>query len=54
MLFVTFELGRSALVDWVTVALTVLSAVLLIKFEINSAWLVAGGAIVGLTAAFFR
>jgi chromate transporter len=47
MVFVTFQLGKSALVDWTTVLLAAASAVLLIRFKINSAWLVAGGAVVG-------
>jgi chromate transporter len=39
MAFVTWQLGRAALVDAVTVAL---------RFRVNSAWLVLGGAAVGL------
>jgi len=52
MIFVTFELGRSALIDWLSVLLTVVSAVMLIKFKVNSAWLILGGAIVGLASRF--
>jgi chromate transporter len=48
MVFVTYELGVSALIDWVTVLLAVVSAVLVIRFKINSAWLVVGGAILGI------
>lgn len=51
MIYVTFELGRSALVDWLTVLLASASAVLLIRFKVNSAWLVLGGAIIGLLAS---
>jgi chromate transporter len=47
MVFVTYELGRSAIVDWMTVLLALLSAVLLIRFKINSLWLVLGGALFG-------
>jgi chromate transporter len=46
MLVVTWHLGRAALVDFTTIALAVLSAVALIRFKINSTWLIlAGGAI---------
>ena len=45
---VTWDLGRSALVDWVTIALATVSAFLLIRYKVNSAWLVLGGAVVGL------
>ncbi|MBX5481474.1 MAG: chromate efflux transporter [Myxococcaceae bacterium] len=47
MAVVTYQLGRSALVDGWTVALAVASATLLIRFRLNSAWLVLGGALAG-------
>lgn len=48
MAVVTWQLGASALVDWVTIALASSAAVLLIRWKINSAWLVLGGAGIGL------
>jgi chromate transporter len=48
MAVVTFELGRSALFDLPTVLLALASAVLLIRYRVNSAWLVLGGALTGL------
>jgi chromate transporter len=45
---VTFTLARDAIVDVVTALLTLLAAVALIRFRVNSAWLVLAGAIVGL------
>jgi chromate transporter len=48
MVVVTFELGRTALVDVTTIMLAVVSAVLLIRYRVNSVWLVLGGATVGL------
>jgi chromate transporter len=48
MAVVTWQLGRAALVDGVTVLIGSATALLLVRFRINSAWLVAGGAIVGL------
>ena len=50
MALVTWQLARAALVDGVTVALAVLSALLLFRWRVNSAWLVLGGAVVGLIA----
>jgi chromate transporter len=47
---VTFELGRSALVDLPTIGLAAASAFLLIRLQINSAWLVIGGALIGLAS----
>src|SRR5437868_7652576 len=48
MAVVTWELGRSALVDVWTVGLAVLSAGLLLRYRLNSAWLVLGGGVLGL------
>lgn len=48
MAVVTYQLARSALIDLPTVVLAVLSALALVRFRPNSAWLVLGGAIVGL------
>jgi len=47
MAVVTWQLGRSALVDVTTITLAVLSALALIRFGINSTWLILAGAIVG-------
>lgn len=48
MAAVTWQLGRAALVDLVTVALALVSAVLLIRFKVNSVWLILGGGVVGI------
>src|SRR2546426_12380644 len=48
MAVVTWQLGRSALVDLPTVTLAVVSGVLLLRYRINSAWLVLAGAAVGI------
>ena len=48
MAMVTWRLGREALVDWTTFAMLVVSMILLIRFRINSAWLVLAGALFGL------
>jgi chromate transporter len=44
---VTWQLGRAAIVDPLTGALAVLGAVLLVRFNLNSAWLVLFGGAVG-------
>jgi chromate transporter len=54
MAVVTWHLGRAALIDGLTVALAVVSAALLLRYRINSAWLVLGGATVGLVVAAVR
>jgi chromate transporter len=52
MLVVTWQLGRAAIVDIPTIALTLLSGLLLVRFRLNSAWLVFGGAAVGMAIQF--
>ncbi len=47
---VTVQLGREVIVDLLTAALAILAFVLLRRYEPNSAWLVGGGAVVGLAA----
>jgi chromate transporter len=54
MAVVSYELGRSAIVDWLTIGLAMVSAVLLLRFRINSAWLVLGGAVLGIAARLAR
>jgi chromate transporter len=48
MAAVTYFLGRAAIVDLPTAMLGLASAALLLRYRINSAWLVIGGALIGL------
>lgn len=48
---VALELGQSALVDGLTVTLAAITALLLIRFRVNSTLLIIGGAAVGLVYA---
>jgi len=48
MAIVTTQLARSALVDPITSVLAAVSALLVFRWRVNSAWLVLGGAAVGL------
>jgi chromate transporter len=50
MAVVTWQLGRAALVDSVTVALAAAALIALVQFRINSAWLVGLGAALGWLA----
>jgi chromate transporter len=54
MAAVSYQLGRSAIVDWVTIGLATASAVLLLRFRVNSVWLVLGGAVIGVAARMLR
>jgi chromate transporter len=52
MVGVSLELGRAAVVDALTAALSIGALVGLVVFKANSAWLILGGAAVGLLARF--
>ncbi len=59
MVVVTIQLATSTLilpkapfVDFLAVAIALISAILAIRFRINTAWLVLGGAVIGWGAAF--
>jgi chromate transporter len=54
MAVVTVQLARAAIVDALTAALALVSAVLLVRFKVNSTWLVVGGALAGLSATALR
>lgn len=49
---VSWQLGRTAIVDVLTAALAVATVVLLWRTRFNSAWYIAGGAVVGLAHGY--
>lgn len=54
MAAVAWQLGRAAIIDWPTLAILVVSLILLLHYRINSAWLVAGAAFAGWAAFLVR
>lgn len=54
MFVVTYQLGRAAVIDLPTIILAIASAVALFVFRVNSAWLILGGAVVGLVVSATR
>jgi chromate transporter len=48
MAVVTWQLGRASMVDWTTLAIFAVSLIALLRFRVNSAWVVAAAAAVGL------
>lgn len=53
MAAVLWELGRAAVVDWLTALLAIIATALLFRLKLNSAWLVLGGALIGLLIRWF-
>jgi len=51
MMAVTWQLARASLVDAVTVGLAVVSAVLLVRYRVNSSWLILVSALLGILAS---
>jgi chromate transporter len=48
MAVVAWQLGRSAIVDWLTALMFIASAIAVLRFRLNSAWLIVGAALIGL------
>jgi len=53
ILFVSLALFRSAIVDGWTIAILVIGLIALLRFSVDSFWLVLGGAAIGLIHFFF-
>jgi chromate transporter len=51
MAVVTYQLARAAIIDLPTVVIAILSAVVLLTLQLNSAWLIPAGAVVGMILA---
>jgi chromate transporter len=48
MAAVSWQLGIASLIDPLTITIALVSLVLLIRFKVNSTWLIAGGGLLGL------
>ena len=53
MAAVTWQLGHTAIIDALTLALAVAAGIALLAFKANSAWLIAAGAVVGIASHGF-
>jgi chromate transporter len=47
MIVVSAQLARTAVTDWITLSIAIVSALLLFRYRMNSTWLVLGGAAIG-------
>ena len=54
MAVVTWQLGRAALVDPLAWSIALVSAALLLRTRVSSAWLVIGGGLLGMAATMLR
>jgi chromate transporter len=50
MAFVGFQFARQSVMSPLAAAIAVASAVLAFRYKVNSAWLILGGAVVGLVS----
>jgi chromate transporter len=51
MAAVTWQLGQASLIDPLAIVIGISSALLLLRFKVNSTWLILGGAGVGFLAS---
>ncbi len=54
MAAVTWQLGRASITDPLTALVALASLILLIRFKVNSTWLIAAGAVLGLLSTALR
>ena len=54
MAAVTWQLGRASLVNPLTIGVAAITLVTLMRFKVNSTWLIAGGALIGWLSTFTR
>ena len=54
MAAVTWQIGWASLIDPLTVLIALAGLILLLRFKLNSTWLIAGGALIGLLNAFLH
>ncbi|HLE23897.1 MAG TPA: chromate efflux transporter [Anaerolineales bacterium] len=54
MAAVTLELGRAALIDPATIVTAAAALFLLLRYKVNSTWMIAGGAVVGVLVQALR
>lgn len=54
MAAVTWQLGRSSLIDPLTILVALISVLLLARFKVNSTWLIVAGALIGWISTWVR
>jgi chromate transporter len=54
MAAVSFQLGISSVMDFYTALIAIISLILLLRYKINSTWLIVGGGIAGFVFWFIR
>ena len=54
MAAVTFQLGQASLIDLPTIIIFGLSTILLIRYKVNTTWLIIGGALIGFITSFLN
>ncbi len=54
MAAVTVQLGISSLIDIPTALIAIISLILLLRYKLNSTWLIAGGAVAGFILSLIR
>ncbi len=54
MTVVAWQLGRASVTNWFTLAIFVVSAVAVLRLHLNSAWVIAGAAVLGFVGSVAR
>jgi chromate transporter len=48
MAFVGWEFAKASLISWPAIVIAAVSLILLVRYRVNTAWLVLGGALAGI------
>lgn len=51
---VTLQIARAAFIDWIAVAIALITALLIFRWKVNTTWLVIGGGLAGLLAGWLN
>lgn len=54
MTAVTFQLGLASLIDLPPIVIFGLSVILLIRYKVNTTWLIIGGALIGFITSLLH
>ena len=54
MAAMTWKLGGASLIDTPTILIATISFVLLVRFKVNTTWLILGAGVIGMVSAVVR
>jgi chromate transporter len=47
MAVVAWQLGKASITDWLTISILIVSLIVILRFKVNSAWLILAAGVAG-------